>query len=146
MWRKDSKLYVSQWQLLAWKGLFWQQNNPGKNQSYRKEYEEGGMTKHHKALQRYVFGMVAFLPVGTLPMHTCNLRCHDFPHAFSCPLLLSGLIYLLNGDWLFIYQICPLVLTSLPLLWTQWCRPVTQTKQYLQSTSVKCIQYRLSPD
>jgi len=61
-----------------------------------------GMTNHHKALQRYVFGMVAFLPVSTQPVCTCNLWCHYLPHAFSCPLLIS-FIDLPIKWWIVIY-------------------------------------------
>lgn len=53
------QLCKSQWQMLAWKGLA-----PEKSRQKAKLQEGkwgGGMTNHHKALQRYVFRMVAFL-------------------------------------------------------------------------------------
>ena len=101
MWRKEVQLCESQWQLLAWKGLATEQSRQ-KAKFQAGSWGEGGMTNHHKALQRYVFGMVAILPVSTLPVHTGNLWCHDLPHAFSCPLLIS-LIDLSITWWLVIY-------------------------------------------
>jgi hypothetical protein len=53
MRRKDMQLCKSQWKGLA--------TEKSKQKAKLQEGRWGGMTNHHKALQRYVFRMVAFL-------------------------------------------------------------------------------------
>jgi hypothetical protein len=57
------QLRESQGQLLTWKGLATEKSR--QKTKLQEGSWEGGMTNHHKALQGYVFGMAAFLPVST---------------------------------------------------------------------------------